>query len=139
FFEIGGYLQFARLPAGDARYAGAKLRFKLVTPPGWDSHLRLGLNLELSWLPEQFEPSRFGGEVRPIAAWEDDLILAAFNPSLGLAFARPGGPDGPSLEPAAMAKLKILGGKLAVGVEYYSQLGTFSGIAPLREQQHYFF
>ena len=137
FLELGAYLQFAHGPDGGVSYAGAKLRCKLVTPPSFDPHLRLGVNFELSWLPEEFDRSRYGGEVRPIAAWENEWVLLAINPIIGFAFARPDAPAGPSIEPAGMAKLKL--GPVAIGAEYYSALGTFTGILPAAAQQHYLF
>jgi len=139
FWELGAYLQFARLSDGSNRYAGAKLRSKLVTPPGWHPHLRFGFNVEIAVVPEEFSASRYGGELRPIAAWEDDRVLIAINPNVGLAFARPEAPLGPSVDPGAMAKVKMFSGKLMVGVEYYSELGTFSAIHALRDQGHQLF
>ena len=136
FLELGAYLQFARLADGAFRYAGAKLRCKLVTPPGWHRSLRLGFNVELSVLPDTFDASRFGGELRPIIAWEDDRLLLALNPNIGVSLARPGSAEGPGIEPGAMAKVKLFGGKVAAGLEYYADLGTFAGLVPFASQGH---
>ena len=104
-------------------YAGAKLRSKFVTPPGFDEHFRFGINLEVSLLPRAFDASRWGAEVRPIAAWESERWLFAINPDLS------GSPDSaPAFEPGAMAKVKVAG--LALGVEYFG--------AP-SEREHYLF
>lgn len=81
WWELGAYLQSAvRTDDGAVDWAGAKLRSKFVTPPGWDAHWRLGVNLEVSYLPEAYDRSRWGSEVRPIVAWEDATWLFAFNP-----------------------------------------------------------
>ena len=137
FWELGAYLQGSLLPGGTFEYAGAKLRSKFVTPPGWHEHLRLGINLELSLLPTAFDRSRWGTEIRPIVAWEDDRFLFALNPNVGMALTQPGRGDGPELEPGAMAKLKLPG--FAVGLEYYASLGSVSSFLPLAEQEHYLF
>ncbi len=123
FWEVGAYLQGALLPDGSFAYAGAKLRSKLVTPPDWSEKFRLGVNLEISLLPSSFDPSRWGAEVRPIAAFEDERWLIAVNPILS---GSPG--SAPQFEPAAMAKVKAAG--VAVGAEYYG--------AP-SEHAHYLF
>src|SRR3954471_5645277 len=82
FWEIGGYIQTALVPDRGFDLAGFKLRSKLVTPPGWRPRLRLGVNVEASWVRAAYEPERWGGEIRPIAAWEDARWLLAVNPIL---------------------------------------------------------
>lgn len=138
FWEVGAYLQTTLRPDGVFTYAGAKLRSKFVTDPGWDPHWRLGVNLELSLLPEAYDRDRWGTETRPIAAWEDDRWLFALNPILDTSLAGSGADEGPSFEPALMAKIKILG-KVALGLEYYANLGPVAHPAPLRGQEHYLY
>jgi hypothetical protein len=125
-------VQTAFLGDGSFVYSGAKLRSKLVTTTGAEHHLRIGVNLELSLVPARVEPDRWGGEVRPIVAWETDYALLAVNPIIGV------GGDGPTFEPAAMAKLKIAGA-VAIGPEYYGDLGPIVKGAPWRDQLHYVF
>jgi hypothetical protein len=110
FWELGAYLQ-----TSDGRYEGAKLRTKFVTPQPLYGGLRLGINAEISRIPYE----GWGGEVRPIVAWEDDRFLLAANPNVGFPL---------SFEPGAMAKVKL--GAVAVGAEYY---------ASLAEREHYIF
>lgn len=136
-WELGGYLQGSLRPDGTFDYAGAKLRSKFVTPPAWHDHLRLGINVELSLLPATYDRSRWGAEVRPIAAWEDDRWIFAVNPNLGMSLAAPDGQEGPSFEPGAMAKLKLAG--IALGVEYFASLGPVRSFLPIAQQEHYVF
>ena len=110
FWELGAYLQ-----TSDGRYEGAKLRTKFVTPEGWHPYLRLGLNAEIARVPNE----GWGGEIRPIVAWEDERFLFAANPNVGFPL---------SFDPGAMAKLKL--GPVALGVEYY---------ASLADGEHYLF
>ena len=55
FCELGAYLQSALLADGEFEYAGFKLRSKFVSPPGWHPHLRIGVNVELAFVPDRFE------------------------------------------------------------------------------------
>ena len=110
FWEIGAYLQ-----TSDGRYEGAKLRTKFVTPDGWHAHLRLGLNGEIARIPNE----GWGGEIRPIVAWEDGRVLLAVNPNVGFPL---------SFDPGGMAKVKL--GAVALGLEYY---------ASLSDGEHYLF
>jgi hypothetical protein len=136
WWELGGYFQSTLRADGKLDYSGVKLRSKFVVPEGTFSHLRLGLNLELSALPERYEAGRWGVEVRPIVAWENPAWLLALNPIFGFDLSDPGA--GPDLEPAAMAKLKCAG-VFAIGLEYYASLGTLGQLDALSEQRHYLY
>ena len=104
FWEVGGYLQTAQ-----GRYEGVKLRSKLVAPEGtFAPGLRLGLNFEIAYEPGD----QWGGEIRPIFAWENHRWLFAVNPNIGF--------PGPSFEPGVMAKVKA--GPVVLGLEYYGSL-----------------
>ena len=138
WWELGAYLQLADRPDdGTFDWAGVKLRSKFVTPPGWRGHWRLGMNVELSYLPDAYDRSRWGSEVRPIVAWQDDHWLFAINPIVDQSLASPGGADGPWLDPAVKASRAV--GPVAIGLEYYGTLGPIASPLPLRLQEHYVF
>jgi hypothetical protein len=138
FWEIGAYLQFADQIDGTLYWGGFKLRSKLVTPEGWHPHLTLGLNLEISAVPERFEADRFGGELRPILGWDDRYFQVAVNPNVELSFAGAGLHEGPAWSPgvALYAKIPAIA---SFGVEYYGSIGPLAHPLPLREQEHYLF
>jgi hypothetical protein len=120
-------------------WAGAKLRSKLVTPPKWHEHLRLGVNLELSLLPQRYDRDSWATEMRPIAAWENASFLFVINPNVSTPLAGDGFRDGPAFEPIAKAEAKIRE-LVGLGVEYYAGLGPIaSGFSPLRDQEHYLY
>jgi len=110
FWEVGGYFQTA-----DGRYQGAKLRTKLVTPESFHPEFRLGMNFEVSRIPNE----GWGGEVRPILAWENGRFLVAVNPIVSFPL---------QFEPGGMAKVKF--GIFGAGLEYYAAPG---------ESVHYLF
>jgi hypothetical protein len=137
FWELGAYLQTAFRSDGQVDWAGAKLRSKFVTPPGWNSHWRLGINLELGYLPPAYDRDRWGLEVRPIAAWQDDHWLFAFNPIVDQSLAGSGASTGPSFQPALKAARSL--GPVAVGLEYYATIGPIASPLPLRREDHYLY
>ena len=99
FWEMGGYLQTAQ-----GHYEGVKWRNKFVTELGY---YRLGVNFEVSLEPG----AQWGGEIRPILAWENAHWLLAANPNISFPAA---------FEPGAMVKYKL--GPIATGFEYYGTL-----------------
>jgi hypothetical protein len=135
-WELGAYLQMAlRADSGAFDWAGAKLRSKFVTPPGFDPHLRLGVNFELAYLPATYDSDRWGSEVRPIVAWQNDDWLLAFNPILDQSLAGAGLSDGPSFQPALKVARSFKA--IAVGFEYYATLGPLVSPLPWRQEEHY--
>jgi hypothetical protein len=137
FWEIGGYFQTALRKDGTFDYGGVKVRSKFVTPPGWHSHVRLGMNLEMSLLPPAYDHSRLGAELRPIAAWENESWMFVINPILDLELTA--WPTGPTFEPAASAVYKVRE-IISAGLEYYGNLGPIgSGFVPLAQQEQYVF
>jgi hypothetical protein len=137
FWELGGYLQSTLRPDGQLDYSGVKLRSKFVTVSRHESPYRFGVNLEFSILPRAYDRERYGTEIRPIAAWENERFLAAVNPILDLSYTGPDAHLGPELEPCLMLKAKLFGA--AWGVEYFAGLGPLGGLVPWREQTHYLF
>lgn len=140
-WELGAYLQGSIGRSGAFDWAGYKLRTKFVTPPGWHSHVRLGVNFELGQIPSKFNADTWNIEIRPIIAWEGESWHFAFNPNVAAPVA--GCADEsqcriPELEPAAMA-LKKFEGVLSTGFEYYGSLGPVNGMLPVSQQSHYVF
>jgi hypothetical protein len=137
FVEVGAYLQTALLADGSFEFAGAKARVKLVTPEGWHEHLRLGANFEVSALPERFEAGRWGGEIRPIFAWDTPWVLVAANPNLELDLSSAGWRQGPALAPGVQVLVKIPD-RVGLGAEYYAELGPIAHLGRDATTQYLF-
>ena len=97
WWEVGGYLQTALRADGHFDYAGVKLRSKFVSPPSFHPNLRLGVNLEVSYLPAAYDHDRWGAEIRPIVGWQDARWLVVVNPIVDLQPRRPRRSPGPEL------------------------------------------
>ncbi len=138
FWEVGAYLQGAvRTDDGVVDWAGAKLRSKFVTPPGYDPHWRFGINFEVSLLPEAYDRDRWAAEVRPIVAWQNADWLFALNPILSQPLAGSDVSQGPALEPAFKVARTV--GPVALGLEYYATLGPVGDLLLASDQGHYIF
>jgi hypothetical protein len=135
-WELGGYFQTALRSDGTFDYAGVKLRSKHVMPPDWHPHLRLGVNFELSLLPETYDRDRWGAEIRPIVAWDSERWFFALNPIVGVPLAGDGFSQGPTFEPAAKV-MHQLPKQLGFGFEYYADIGPIASPLALRDQRHY--
>jgi hypothetical protein len=139
WWELGGYFETALRGDETFDYAGLKLRNKFVTPPRWDAHWRLGLNIEFSLLPEGYDRDRWGNELRPIAAWENERLELVVDPIVDSSLAGPDASAGPTFQPCLMAVYKVQE-TVSFGFEYYTNLGPFSrGLLPLREEEHYLY
>lgn len=138
FWELGAYFQLAATVDGTMYWAGTKLRTKFVTPEGWHPHLTLGLNFEFAFIPQAFDPDRYGGEIRPILGWEDKYFHVATNPNITFSVAGQGVRTGPELNPAISVVGKIPD-IVSLGVEYYASIGPLAKPSPVKSQEHYLF
>lgn len=138
WWEVGAYLQSAVLDDGSFHYGGVKLRTKFVTTEGFSKTFRLGLNFELSNVPEIFESNVWGGEIRPIFAFETQRFLFAFNPNLEFAFQNVKAGDAVEIAPGALGLVK-LADVVGVGFEYYGSLGPVTSPRISAHDEHILF
>ncbi len=135
WLEVGVYFQLLRAPELGVRYAGAKVRAKLVVPERVSGRFMLGLNIEVGRIPHAIEIDGWANELRPIVGYKDGFVLVSFNPIIGYAFT---GAERmrPHFEPALKGWVNTQLG-FALGMEYYAGLGLFDRrFAPWREQEH---
>ncbi|HVP67670.1 MAG TPA: hypothetical protein VMT17_10465 [Anaeromyxobacteraceae bacterium] len=134
WLELGAYLQTLSAPGFGFRYAGFKLRAKMVVPRRVTGAFFLGLNVEVGRVPSLVEPSAWSLELRPILGWSDDWLYVAVNPIFDLALAAPD-PLRLDLGPCAKAEVNTQVG-FGVGLEYYAELGFLDAVgAPSQWQQ----
>jgi len=136
WWELGGYFQMALRGDQAFDYAGIKLRNKFVTPPTWNKNWRLGLNVEFSLLPDTYDRGRWANELRPIVAWENERFAFALDPIVDTSLAGPDASAGPAFEPCFSGVIKV-GELVSFGVEYYTNLGPFSGFLPWNQEEQY--
>jgi hypothetical protein len=133
--EAGLYLPGNRDASGNFSLAGAKLRLKWLPIRGDDDAggWFAGANLELSRLEQRFSESRYSAELRLMTGYRGEQWLLALNPVFGWDLSdglRRGTPD---FALGFKASRKVTEA-IAVGAEYFSELGTTARILPLAEQ-----
>jgi hypothetical protein len=135
--EAGLYLPFER--DGDDRllFAGPKFRLKwLPLQPGeggtgWFA----GLNWEYAMLNRNFETATRTLELRPIIGWRGRDWLLAANPVVDWNLNGPERSGRPDFSPAFKVARNVAAG-VALGVEYYADLGPLGRPLPGAQQSH---
>jgi hypothetical protein len=128
-WELGAYVQAAVSRHAKLYYGGAKLRAKFVVPAAQAGPLQLGINIEASHIPVQFEASAWGGEIRPILGYADATWVALLNPIVEFNFSGPS----KSVEFSPAVKVaRTVSAHWAVGPEYYVGLGPFASLQTLQ-------
>jgi hypothetical protein len=136
-WEAGLYLPTNRDASGNFSFAGSKLRLKWLPirgdekTGGWF----LGANGELSHLQKKFSESRWSSELRIMMGYRDETWLFAANPIFGWNLS-----DGLRSKTAdvslALKASRKVSDNLALGAEYYSDLGTTARLLGVPDQGH---
>ena len=111
---------------GQWNYAGYKLRMKwlpILEKYGYDFFA--GVNVELSNTLYQYEQSRYGVEARFMLGKHIDEWLIALNPILAWPLSQPYADGNPNFSLDARVSREVTK-ELALGVEYYSNVGVLN-------------
>jgi hypothetical protein len=134
-WEAGLYIPTNRDVSGRFDVAGAKLRLKWLPIRGDDETggWFLGANAELSYLQQQFSESQWSTELRIMAGYRAHEWLLAVNPVFGWNLSNGMASATPDVGLAFKASHNA-SERVALGIEYYSGLGTTKHILPFNEQ-----
>jgi hypothetical protein len=139
-WEAGLYIPSSFDSAGHGSLAGWKLRLKWLPLHGDDSAAGwyAGANGELSRLQQKFSASQNSFELRTIGGYRADSWLLAVNPVFGWDLS-PGYRSGTPDFSLGIKATRDVAEKVAVGAEYYSEMGKTSHILALRDQANTLF
>jgi hypothetical protein len=132
WWEMGFYTPYA-VDQELTPYSNAiKIRQLFVIPNAAERDFFYGVNFEFSYAMPQFLDTRWLIEMRPIIGWRKGDYEFIINPIVDFGIGQNGGAD---FAPAARFA-RNLGENLAVGFEYYTDLGRPQDRLPFNEQQH---
>jgi hypothetical protein len=132
WWEMGFYTPFAVDQNLTPYSNAAKIRQLFVIPNAAEREFFYGVNFEFSYAMPQFSNTQWNMEIRPIVGWRKGDYEFILNPIVDIGFGQNGGAV---FAPAARFA-RNLGENLAVGVEYYTDLGPLQSWLPFNEQQH---
>jgi hypothetical protein len=128
WWEMGFYTPYA-VDQNLTPYSNAvKIRELFVIPNAAEREFFYGVNFEFSYAMPQFSETRWNMEIRPIVGWRKGDYEFIVNPIVDLGFGQNGGAE---FVPAARFARNLVE-NLAVGVEYYTDLGPLQSWLPLQ-------
>ncbi len=123
--ELGLYVNTV-VNNGRWDYAGYKARLKWLPILEKDGYpFFAGVNFEVGNVLYQYDQSRYGAEARFILGKNVDKWLFVVNPIFGHALSQPYRTEGPNFSLAARVSREVTP-ELALGVEYYSDIGLLN-------------
>src|SRR5215470_16288437 len=135
WFELGLYIPWAIDSDGRFLSNWFKFRTLFVTPNADKKSFFYGLNFEYDYTAPRFSETRFAMEIRPIIGWRNPQWEFIVNPIVDLGFGSRGDID---FMPAVRLA-RTLSKDLALGVEYYTDLGRPGSFLPSQQQAHQLF
>jgi hypothetical protein len=135
WLELGAYLPLYSWTGGRFLIDGAKLRAEFVVPRAQQRQFFYGVNFELSFNADQWEPTRESGEIRTILGVRSGPVDLIVNPILDTSFHGLGSLD---FAPAARVAYNF-SEPWATALEYYGDYGRLSHFEPSRRQQQTLF
>ena len=136
WFEVGAYL-FMSANRGQygLTYVGNHIRPRFRAPDQWHWPVGVSLSLEVGYQKRRYSANTWTLEIRPIIDKEYKWFYVAFNPVLDYSFVGLDHHAGLQFAPNVKLKFQVCK-KLALGIEYYGDIGTIQSPSPLRQQSH---
>ena len=135
-FEIGFYFFTNYTPGYGYHYVGSHIRPRISVPEKWNWPFGASLSTEIGFQNSDYSEDTWSIEVRPIIDKQFDKLYLSFNPTFGIGLQ--GSSDHtPSFEPNLKASYSL--NKLALGLEYYGNLGQLDLIPRISQENHALF
>ena len=133
-FEMGVYFFSAFVPHSGYQYLGSHIRPRFTVPEKCKWPFGASLSVEFGFIRANADSDFiWDGEIRPIIDKNYGNWYLAFNPNMD--FVLNGNDKHLGITPQ-FKTVYTINGKVGVGFEYYSTLGTFKKILPAKEEEH---
>lgn len=132
--EIGLYFFTGLAPDGSYQYLGNHIRPRVTAPDSWKLPVGLSLSVEFGFIrADRHSDFIWEGEIRPIIDKSAGPWYFSLNPNLAYVLSGPekGVSFGPQFKTVFTA-----GGKIGMGLEYYSDYGEIGRFLPGKFQEH---
>ena len=136
-FEIGFYLFTNYTDPYGYNVIGSHIRPRVSAPKKWNWPVGVSLSTEFGYQRRRYSTETWNIEVRPIIDKQWGNFYLAFNPTFGISLKSDSNIHTPAFEPNLKASVTIH--KLALGIEYYGDLGMLNHNPKLSEQSHALF
>jgi hypothetical protein len=132
WWEMGFYTPYAVDQDLTPYSNAAKIRQLFVIPNAAEREFFYGVNFEFSYAMPQFSNTQWNMEIRPIIGFRKGEYEFIVNPIVDIGF----GQNGEAIFAPAARFARKISETLAIGVEYYTDLGPLQNFVPFNEQQH---
>jgi hypothetical protein len=136
-FELGFYLFTNYTAQYGYKIIGTHLRPRVSAPAEWRWPIGVSLSLEFGYQSKEYSPDTWNIEIRPIIDKQLANFYISFNPTFGIGLKGTASGHTPAFEPNIKASYTI--NKLALGVEYYGDLGQLDRVPGVDQQSHALF
>ena len=136
-FEIGFYLFTNYTDPYGYKVIGTHIRPRISVPEKWHWPAGVSLSTEFGYQRRQYSPDIWNIEIRPIVDKQWGNFYMAFNPTLGISLKSDTTIHTPGFEPNLKMSYAI--NKIALGLEYYGDIGLINDFPKISEQSHALF
>lgn len=135
-FEIGFYFFTNYTGRYGYKYVGSHIRPRISVPEKWHWPFGASLSTEIGFQSRGYSEDTWSIEVRPIIDKQFHKLYLSFNPTFGIGLS--GSHDHtPSFEPNL--KTSYTFNKIALGLEYYGNIGQLDFIPRVSQENHALF
>lgn len=135
-FEIGFYFFTNYTSTYGYKYVGSHIRPRISVPEKWHWPFGASLSTEIGFQSNKYSEDTWSVEVRPIVDKQFNRLYLSFNPTFGIGLQ--GSSDhSPSFEPNIKTSYSF--NKVALGLEYYGNLGQLDLVPRISQENHALF
>ena len=136
-FETGFYLFTNFTPGYGYKFVGWHIRPRVMVPEKWNWPVGVSLSTEFGYQKRQYSEDTWNIEVRLIVDKQAGNFYFSFNPTFGIGIKPDSNDHTPEFEPNFKAAYTI--NNIALGFEYYGDLGKVNDIPGISGQEHFLF
>jgi hypothetical protein len=136
-FEIGFYFFTNYTNPYGYKYVGSHIRPRISVPEKWKWPVGISLSTEFGFQRRKYSSETWSIEIRPIIDKQFKNFYIAFNPTFGIGLKNASNDHTPDFEPNL--KTSYTFNKVALGLEYYGDIGQLDQIPGISQQSHALF